>query len=81
MARFFRSALISIVFVVELDRLLIDLFDPVIGDGYAMRIPGEVFNHMLNSGKRLFGVYHPILSIKVFFPGMIAGRLGRKVRG
>ena len=55
-------ALVGIVFPPESDLALGKVHDPVVGDGDAMRIAGQVVEDMFRPSEGSFGVDHPILT-------------------
>jgi hypothetical protein len=38
----------------------IDIYDPMIADGYLMGVTSQVINYLVGTCERLFGIYHPI---------------------
>ena len=55
-------AFVRIVFPTERHSSISDIDDPVVGDGNAMRITGEILENVLRSSEWSFGVNHPILT-------------------
>jgi hypothetical protein len=50
----------AIVFPLELNVIVFDVEQPVIGDGNAVGITAHVIEHLLGSGERSFGVDDPV---------------------
>ena len=48
-----------VIFPAEADVAIREVDDAVIGDGDAMRIAGQVMQHVLGSAERWFGIHHP----------------------
>src|SRR5580704_15896217 len=55
-------ALVGIVFPAESDLAIGKVHDPVVRDGDAMRVAGQVVEDMFRTAKRSLGVDHPILT-------------------
>jgi len=53
---------VGIVLPAESDLIALHRDEPVIGDGHAMRVAGQVVEHMLGSAERFLGIYHPIVT-------------------
>ena len=56
------ACLCAHVFPTERHSPISDLDDPVVGDGNAVRIAGEILENVLRASERAFGVNHPILT-------------------
>src|SRR5580692_12484683 len=52
-------AVVAIILPMKLHLAVVDIDQAVVGDGHAMRISAHVVKHLLWSGERAFGVYHP----------------------
>ena len=65
----------------ETNMVLIEVEDTLIGNGHAVRIAGQVFDHIVHSGKGLFGKNDPFLLIQVFFPAIKSGAMSGNVLG
>lgn len=68
---------IGIILVGEPNIVLVDIDDSAIGDGYPVRITGQVFDHIMDSGKGLFSEYHPFLLVEILLPAIESGALSR----
>src|SRR5260370_1092475 len=55
----FDLAVVAIILPMKLHLTVVDIDQAVVGDGHAMRISAHVVKHLLRSGERAFGVYHP----------------------
>src|SRR6266567_1443172 len=55
----FDLAVVAIILPMKLHPAVVDIDQAVVGDGHAMRISAHVVKHLLRSGERAFGVYHP----------------------
>ena len=55
-------ALVGIVFPAESDFALGKVYDPMVGDGDAMRVAGQVMQNMFGPAEWSFGVDHPIVT-------------------
>ena len=52
----------GIILPTESDLIALHGDQPVIGDGHAMRVSGQVVKYMLRSPERFFGIYHPVVT-------------------
>ena len=55
-------ATVGIVLVQERDLAVSNGHEPMIGDGDAVRVAGQVMEHVLGSSEGALGVNHPILT-------------------
>src|SRR5580704_6694772 len=53
-------AVVAIILPMKPDLAVVDFDQAVVGDGHAMRISAHVVQYLLRSGKRAFGVDHPL---------------------
>ena len=56
-----QAVAVRIVFVAEGHLAVLQGHEPVVGDGHAMGIAGEVFQHVLGGLEWLGGVHYPVL--------------------
>ena len=52
----------GIILPTESNLIVLHGDQPVIGDGHAMRVSGQVVEHMLGPPERLLGIYHPVVT-------------------
>ena len=55
----------NIVLVAEAHRVRVQGRDPAVGDGDAMGIAGEIFQHLLGSAEGSLGIHHPLLGAQL----------------
>ena len=66
---------IGIILIGKTDSILANVQDAVVGDGNAVRVPGQVLHHVLGPCERLLGVGHPAFAVQCFFPAVIGAAL------
>ena len=52
-------AFIAVIFVPKGHPMVFYGYDPMIGDGYFVGIPSEIFDNMLWTSERTLGIYNP----------------------
>jgi len=57
----FAPFMIGVVLVGEGERLAVSVEEAAIGDGHPMGVVGQVFEHLLRTGKGAFGINHPVV--------------------
>ncbi|MCU1273015.1 MAG: hypothetical protein JWO48_446 [Bryobacterales bacterium] len=55
-------ALMGVIFPAEGDLAIGEVHDPVVGDGDAMRVAGQIVKDMFGSPEWPFGVDHPVVT-------------------
>jgi len=77
--------LVGIVFPAESDLAIGKAHDPVVGDGNAMRVAGQVMKDVFGSSERSLGIDHPVLtkerpqkSMEGFLPGELFQASGKQ---
>jgi hypothetical protein len=55
-------AAVTVVLPPKRDRAVCDVDDPMVGDGDAVRVPGEVLQDVRGAAERRFGVHDPSLA-------------------
>ena len=68
------AMVVGVVLVAEGHPAVVELHQPVIADGHAMRVAGQVLQHLLRSAERRLGVDHPVLGVQRRQPGREARR-------
>ena len=58
----FLFAAVGIVFPAERDLTIDEVDDPMVGDGNAVGVAGQVMKNVLRSAERRFGVHDPVLT-------------------
>src|SRR6266702_3395313 len=58
------GALEPVVFIAEGDLIVVDVEQALVGEGYAMGIAAEVFDHLLRAAERGLGIDHPFAFAK-----------------
>lgn len=56
---------VFVIFIRKRYRSIGDVFEAVIGDGDAVRVSSEIFDHLLWPQKRLLGIHHPGLGVEL----------------
>src|SRR6266404_5636327 len=52
----------GVVLPAERDVGIVDVNDSVVGDGYPVRVPGQILQHMFRPAKRWLGINHPVFT-------------------
>ena len=55
---------VGIIFPAECDLAVGKVHDPVVGDGNAMRVAGQIVEDMFRSSERPFGIHNPVVTMQ-----------------
>lgn len=67
----FFLSVITVIPITEANARIINPKQAMIANGYLMGVSSKIFYHLVRSGKRLFGVHHPVRFVQTADEGFL----------